>query len=75
MEKRPTDLKAFFLLKVLSRRGGTMRFIRWPLFDPLGNFFENKAAPFAGPSVSYENSFCSSLKIWRSLLFLERNKL
>jgi hypothetical protein len=26
MEKRPTDLKAVFLLKVLFRRGGTMRF-------------------------------------------------
>jgi len=27
MEKRPTDLKILFLLKVLSK---AMRFIRWP---------------------------------------------
>jgi hypothetical protein len=33
MEKPPTDLKALFLLKVLSRRGGTMRFIRWSFFN------------------------------------------
>jgi hypothetical protein len=38
MEKRPTDLNALFLLKVLSRRGGTMRFIRWSFFNPLGIF-------------------------------------
>jgi hypothetical protein len=40
MEKRPTDLKALFLFKVLSRRGGTMRFIRWSFFNPLDNFFD-----------------------------------
>jgi hypothetical protein len=38
MEKRPTDLKVF-LHKVLSRRGGTMRFIRWSFLSPLENFF------------------------------------
>jgi hypothetical protein len=40
MEKRPMDLKALFLLNVLSRRGGTMRFIRWSFFNPLGNFLK-----------------------------------
>jgi len=39
MEKRPTDLKTLFLLKVLSRRGGMVRFIRWSFFNPLGQFF------------------------------------
>jgi len=62
MEKRPTDLKALFLLKVLSRRGGTMRFIRWSFFNPLGNFFEYKAVPFV------ELQFSACLKIWRSSL-------
>jgi len=71
MEKRPTDLKVVFLLKVLSRRGGTMRFIRWSFFNPLGNFFEYKAVPFAGLQ------FSACLKNWRSLLqvqALQKNK-
>jgi hypothetical protein len=38
MEKRPTDLRPLFLLKVLSHRGGTMRFIRWSFFNPLEIF-------------------------------------
>jgi hypothetical protein len=42
MEKRPTDLKALFLHKVLSRRGGTIRFIRWSFFNPLENFLNLK---------------------------------
>ena len=62
MEKRPTDLKALFLFKVLSRHGGTMRFIRWSFFNPLGNFFEYKAVPFAGLQ------FSARLKIRRSRL-------
>jgi len=62
MEKRPTDLKALFLLKVLSRRGGTMLFIRWSFFNLLGNFFEYKAVPFA------RLQFSACLKNWRSLL-------
>jgi hypothetical protein len=42
MKKRPTDLKSFVLHKVLSRRGGTIRFIRWSFFNPLENFLNLK---------------------------------
>jgi hypothetical protein len=52
MEKRPTDSRALFLLKVLSRRGGMMRFIRWSFFNPLDNFFEFKVVPFVGLKFS-----------------------
>jgi hypothetical protein len=38
IEKRPTDLKALFLHKVLSRRVGTIRFIRWSFFNLLEIF-------------------------------------
>jgi len=52
MEKRPTDLKTLFLLKVLSRRGGTMRFIRcWSFYNPLGNFFVILIAARVGVTV------------------------
>jgi hypothetical protein len=36
--KNDQRIKSFVLHKVLSRRGGTMRFIRWSFFNPLENF-------------------------------------
>jgi hypothetical protein len=56
MEKRPMDLNASSLLKCCQM---IKRFIRWSFFNPVGNFFEFKAVPFAGLQ------FSACLKTWR----------